>query len=383
MPFAKNGDRLGCMRVLFDHQIFSFQQYGGIARYLAMLARQFETNKSFDCTPVYLMQLNVNKYFHDLAIKHGIKNVVPDWRRKFFIYYLKNYFYAERNKSKTQYDLIHPTFYDPYILKKRTCPLVLTIHDMTTERFPELFCHSFYGKLVSSRWIQAKKKLAYEADAIIAVSESTKKDVIKIYDIPEDKIEVIYHGFTPFPQIQKDIFFDKPYLLYVGERKGYKNFSFFVASIAEWLRKNNIYLFCAGGNPFSPEEKSLFVKYNIVEQIVQRNVTDPELAAAYRDALAFVYPSLYEGFGIPILEAFSVGTPCILAKNCCFPEIAKDAAVYFDPYSADSVLHAVEQVISSLEIRAELGKKGRCILQKFSWHECAEKTVALYKRVLR
>ncbi len=371
------------MRVFFDHQIFSFQQYGGIARYVAMLARQFELNKAFDCTPVFLMQYNLNQYFYEIAAKHGIKNVSPDWRKKFFVYYFKNYFYAEKRRSKIQYDLIHPTFYDPYILKRRTRPLVLTIHDMTTERFPELFSNSLYGKLISSRWIQAKKKLAYEADAIIAISESTKKDIIEIYDIPEHKIDVIYHGFTPFPQIQKDLFFKAPYILYVGERKGYKNFTFFVTSIAEWLKKNKIYLFCAGGTPFSPEEQSLFIKYKIADQIIQRNVTDAELAAAYRDAIAFVYPSLYEGFGIPILEAFSVGTPCILAKNCCFPEIAKNAAIYFDPLSADSIVEAMERMTSSLENRKDFSKMGATILQKFSWQKCAENTVALYRKVLR
>jgi glycosyltransferase involved in cell wall biosynthesis len=173
----------------------------------------------------------------------------------------------------------------------------------------------------------------------------------------------------------------KPYLLYVGHRGGYKNFEGFLRAYASslWL-SDNFNVVCFGGGIFSRDEVALIKSLRLsMNHVIQVNGGDNKLASVYRDAALFVYPSLYEGFGIPPLEAMSLGCPVACSNTSSIPEVAGDAAEYFDPYDLDSMRTAMELVLSS-EVRLnELIKLGKFRCARFSWDRCAKETLSVYK----
>jgi len=130
-------------------------------------------------------------------------------------------------------------------------------------------------------------------------------------------------------------------------------------------------------------EKALISSLGIELRVNQHNVSDAELYYAYQNAQAFIFPSLYEGFGIPIIEAFVAQCPVILSKSSCFPEIAGAAAVYFDPTDEDSIMNSIKQAIYDTELQASLKAKGLERGKQFTWEETARQTLDVYKSVLR
>ena len=223
-------------------------------------------------------------------------------------------------------DLFHPTYFGDWFLPYLgNTPFVLTIHDMIPERFPQFFKRDDFQ-------IMMKRKLVPLASKIIAVSENTKKDVIQLLGVSEDKVEVIYHGANSLDMnLSNESFYDFPYLLYVGSRYDYKNFIPFLKSCKVIFDKyKDLKLICTG-NAFIPNELAQIDNLGLSSRVIHRFVkTDEELMNLYHHAVCFVYPSLNEGFGIPILEAYQAQCPVMLNKRSCFPEIAGDAAIYFD-----------------------------------------------------
>jgi glycosyltransferase involved in cell wall biosynthesis len=229
------------------------------------------------------------------------------------------------------------------------------------------------------------------ADKIIAVSENTKKDIIRIYNVPEDKIKVIYHGNSLQPTEEKpeDLpELPKRYILFVGARGFYKNFIFFIKSISTLLKDDvNLTVVVAGGyskeNKFSEDEIILFKNLGINKQVFQYSVDDKMLAYLYKNAICFAFPTLYEGFGIPILEAFACSCPAVISNTSSLPEVGGDAVVYFDPTNTSSILKAIETVLNDAKLRNILILKGKEQLKKFSWEKTATETLELYSSLLR
>jgi glycosyltransferase involved in cell wall biosynthesis len=264
--------------------------------------------------------------------------------------------------KKGSYDVLHPTYYDPYLLKlirHKDIPLVIDAHDMIFEKFPQYFKDSEYTK---------KNKELYfnRAYKIIATSQKTKEDLLSIYPyINESKIIVIYRGKV-FP-VQEHKHKKESYVLYTGQRNGYKNFSTFITSVAPLLVKYDLRLICTGQR-FARDELTLLEKEKISNRTICTFVRDNELPELYTKALVFVFPSLYEGFGLPILEAFAAGCPTVLSNASCFPEIAGEAALYFDPYSIiEDMRTVIEKVITSPSLQKELTNKGKKRMKDFSW----------------
>ncbi|MFN3695152.1 MAG: glycosyltransferase family 4 protein, partial [Ignavibacterium sp.] len=169
----------------------------------------------------------------------------------------------------------------------------------------------------------------------------------------------------------------------VGSRKYYKNFIFTINSIADLLlREKEMYFICAGGGNFTRKEHKVFKELKIESKIKQIPVDDNILGALYSNALAFIFPSLYEGFGIPILESFSCGCPVICSNISSLPEVAQDAAEYFDPYNKSSIKSAVEKIISDNLRREELKTLGFERLKFFNWERTALHTYKVYKQAL-
>lgn len=363
------------MNVLYDHQIFSSQVYGGISRYFTELISAIENN-STHISPQVLLKFSNNVYFNNTGIKkrHFLNNV--NFKGKTKLIYGLNYLHNLVQIPFADFDLFHPTYYNPYFLKLiGSKPFVLTVYDMTHERLPEYFN--------DSRTTKRKQKLCDMATRIIAISETTKKDLIEMLKIEPSKIDVIYLANSldiDFKQRPKNSL-PKRFILYVGSRNGYKNFDFLVKTLAPILKQRNLYLICTG-SPFAKKEQKYFQLLNIKRRVLHFKVNDQELAYLYSKALFFVFPSLYEGFGLPILEAFNFGCPVLASKIPVFQEIGGNACAFFESQSSNSLLNSITHILDNNNFRNSLIEKGYKRVDEFSWQKCAIETVATYQKAL-
>ncbi|GAB3896300.1 glycosyltransferase family 1 protein [Larkinella knui] len=365
------------MKILFDHQAFTGVRYGGVSRYFYDLM-------------VSLQQKGVETHLSLLFSNNAYLLESDAFRVQSFRYFLgfmpTNRLFSQVNRlwSVTQlmrnhYDVFHPTFFHPYFLTYTQKPVVLTYHDAIKDKFAEQFGH------IDNASKELKQKLFDRSAQVIAVSENTKKDLIELFKIKPEKITVVYHA-TAFQNLKVPETFQiqvpEAYLLYVGARNDYKNFIPFLKAVAVILQKyRHVQLICAGGGSFNEEETQWIQQLGLTDRISQRNIDDFTLFRLYQQALAFVYPSLYEGFGIPILEAFAAGCPVILSRASCFPEVAGEAALYFDPESASDLQQQIEKVILDDSLRQSFIQKGHERGQFFSLEKMASQTLQVYQRI--
>lgn len=380
------------MKILYDHQAFAMQKYGGISRSFVELCKSMPTNVETIISLCRSDNVYVKEIMDVLPKETRLDRFMNthQFKGKWYIQVMLNR-YREQHSDKNirmsidmlkrgYYDVFHPTFFNDYFLPYiNGKPFVLTIHDMTPELYPQ-----YFGR--SSQQIVMKRKLASAADAIIAVSENTKHDVIRILGIPEKKIHVVYHGCSfPIPNEMKQPY-AFPYILYVGGRGWFKNFLPFVRSAAPVLKKHGDMKVVCIGKPFTAEETKFFKELGLNGRFVRKYAeTDQELSTLYHHALCFVFPSDYEGFGIPILEAYKSDCPVLLSNTSCFPEIAKDAAIYFNKDNSGNynLAEKLEMILSmSNSERESLLAKQRTRLEDFSWKNSAEKMARIYQSLL-
>ncbi|MDR2498561.1 MAG: glycosyltransferase family 4 protein [Tannerellaceae bacterium] len=353
------------MKILYDHQMFSFQRFGGITRYFCDLIANLPDDYEF----ILPIRYSENNHLQKIGINHD--SIFPQlpFRIKRQYYYRANNCLSKKAISQHDFDVFHPTYYDNYFLKRLRKPFVLTVHDLTHEKFNSSFL--FYDRTAAQ-----KIQLLQQAAHIIAVSHNTKNDIVDLCNIAPDKVSVVHHGYqqiqTPAPQLFSN------YILYVGERRGYKNFLPFLRAISPLLRaKPELKLVCTG-RPFDKQEAAAFAGMRVERQIVQIFASDAELASLYRHARLFAYPSLYEGFGIPILESFHNNCPVALSRASCFPEIAAEAALYFDPLEADSICECIGKILDNDSLANELRSKGQERLKLFSINKMVRETCRVY-----
>lgn len=368
------------MIIFYDHQIFTFQRYGGISRYFYELINLLKNNEDTVIETPFILSNNYYISNNKKNIRHI--NFLPhqEFRGKNRLMSIFNKRSSIINFKKQKFDIFHPTYYDPYFLKYiGNKPFILTVHDMIHEKFSEMFDRSDKTSI-------QKKILIQKANKIIAISNNTKKDLMEILNVDESKIEVIYLGNSMFPKNNLILNIDIPqnYILFVGSRSGYKNFDRFIRAVFPLLHKDkNLYVVCAGGGKFQKKEYEFLKQLNILKQVIQFDVNDDILAYLYKNALVFVFPSLYEGFGIPVLEAFTCKCPLVCSNTSSLPEIADGGAVYFDPYDEDSITNAIVNVLENKNIRNNIIKNGTKRLKNFSWRKTATKTKELYQEVLK
>lgn len=417
------------IKVLYDFQTFAAQKVGGISRLFSEVIKNLVKDNLFSVE--LALRYSENFYLKNLSkilnkkviikeppLKH-IDEIFPpspfnenslliNLFRKLFLKILSlkyisqpggsffslkgpDYFtYYEANRKvaidflkKGTFDIFHPTYYDTYFLKYlKGKPFILTIFDMIHEKFSE---HIHPNDIIAKE----KKILAQKATKIIAISKQTKRDIINILNIPEEKIVVIplATSFNKKMKLTKVDNLPKKYLLFVGQRIGYKNFNFFIKSIAPLLRKDkDLFVVCVGdfpaSGPFTEEELNLFKRLKIQKKMIYIKADDSKLAYLYAKAYAFVFPTLYEGFGIPILEAFSMGCPVVCSEIPVLKEVAEDGVLYFNPKSSKSILDAIKKILTDKKLRSELIKKGYKINSKYSWRKTTDLIKEVYKNVL-
>jgi len=367
------------MRIAFDHQIFSWQEYGGISRYFCELASNL--SQVDDVEFRIMSPLYINSYLSALPKEVNIKG------RKVSGCTIAGLFCRAVNQvlepsalARFLPDVVHETYYSSNRFAPVDSKLVLTVHDMIHERLPNCFSE----RDSTSR---AKAHAVARADHIICISKCTRNDLIEILGVDPEKISIIYHGFSLAKQAGEEIaiqYGDRPFFLYVGSRIGYKNFNMLLNAYAtNNMLQRDFDLVLFGGGKQTINEKKLINRLGInADRIHYFSGDDGVLSRLYQKATLFIYPSLYEGFGIPPLEAMSFDCPVVCSDASSIPEVVGNAAELFDPRSADSLMKAIERVLNDKELRQALIETGRERIKCFSWKQCAEQTLSVYRSVL-
>ena len=380
------------MKVLYDHQAFEMQKFGGVSNSFVKLIEELPKEIEYNIA----IKESDNVHLKESAIavsaplKCGPGNFITSshfmgqgrlyelYSKLFprFTSYGRNKLYAIDTLIKGEFDIFHPTFFETYFLPYlKGKPFVLTVHDM----IPELY--------FPRRDLQVRTKpiLCEKAAHIVVVSKKTKQDLVEMLHVPEEKVTVIYHGA---PSSCTNSFSKRQiqgrYILYVGQRGLYKNFFPMLKSLLPIFQNYpDIKLVCTGPN-FSKKEKQCFQSWGVKDKIVHIYVSDTELYNLYANALCFIYPSAYEGFGIPILEAYRANCPVLLNHSSCFPEIALNAAVYFhlDDNTSDLTRVMNDFLHMTTKEREELIDKQQKRMMAFSWKESAKKLADVYTSIL-
>ncbi|NJD35821.1 MAG: glycosyltransferase family 4 protein [Betaproteobacteria bacterium] len=368
------------IKIAYDPQIWSFQTYGGVSRYFCEIADRIAKKPDTDVSIVAPFHVNAYLTMLPKGLVSGYRG--PQWNignrpRRLLAVLAGNAMLYQSNP-----DVIHETYFFPYCIGSRNARRVVTIHDMIHEKFPEFFPSA-------DRTARYKAMAAQRADHVICVSESTRRDAIEILGLPIDKTTVIHHGYTLMAtNTESGGETESPpgesFLLYVGSRGGYKNFSCLLAAFAASPQlRNDFRLICFGGGAFQPNELQEIDALGLnSSQVAQVGGSDAALEKYYRSAAAFVYPSLYEGFGFPPLEAMSYDCPVICSNAGSIPEVVGDAGEYFGPGNPESLREAIESVVGSDSRRRFLIAKGRDRLACFSWDRCAADTLAVYLKLV-
>jgi len=367
------------VKVLYDHQCFVQQQFGGVSRYHYQLIK--ELNKLQGVETKLSLKYSNNFYINgDTSL--GVKKFFPNnsfYFKRTILDYI-NRLSTIPTLKKDDYDLFHPTYFNPYFLNHiNDKPFIITVYDSIHEKYPEIIN-------AIDKTLEHKKLLVSRANLILAISESTKNDLIQLYNIPPEKIEVIYLAASINKTlVSSNLKIDLPgkFILFVGNRDFYKNFNNFIFAVGPLLKEHkDLFLICSGGSVFTNEEIKFFHSKELENKILRSGADDVTLATLYSNALAFIFPTLYEGFGIPALEAMNCDCPVIMSNTSSLPEVGGDAAIYFDPNSIDNMREKIESVIFNKDLRDNLILKSKTQRLKFSFEKTARQTLEVYKRLL-
>lgn len=274
-----------------------------------------------------------------------------------------------------------PTHYAP---RFSPVPTVVSIMDLAFLHYSELFRKEDLYKLVN--WT---KYSVFRAKRVLTISNASKNDIIKTYQIPEEKVVVTYPGLRLMhtmddSKILKKYGVHKPYILFVGTLQPRKNIARLIEAFSKILPKHdNLNLVIVGKKGWLYEEiLQAPQQFGVEKQVLFLEfVPDTDLSELYKNALCFVLPSLYEGFGLPILEAMHYGCPVITSNVSSLPEAGGDAAIYVDPLSANDIAAKLVSVVSNRTLRDEMIKKGREQVKKFSWEKTAKETLSVLTHI--
>ena len=263
-------------------------------------------------------------------------------------------------------------------------PTVTMTHDVGFRRAPELYAHKELAYHRFSMWLAVKT-----AKMILVPTEFTKSEILDLYRIPEKKLIGIHHGFAPgrFHVIadQKEVQsaldrygIHQPYFLYVGRLQEKKNIPNLIRAFAHVRSKHpEASLVLAGKPDYHFDQMRALIKTLHLEKaiVLPGYVPDGDIPALMNDATAFVFPSAYEGFGFPVLEAQACGTPVVTSSAASLPEVGGDGALYADPASPDSIAEQILLVLEDADLHGQLRQKGFENLKRFSWEKCARQTL--------
>lgn len=366
----------------------------GIGRYSQNLIKNILEIDQEDEFVLFMTQED-EKEFENLKIKNSIK--IDNLKFKIIITDIVHYSLAEQTKflkiiAAEKLDLMHfLNFNFPIRYRGK---FVVTIHDLTLYFYPATARQTNVVKRTAFNFVM--KNACNKADKIIADSKSTKNDIIKVFKTPAEKIEVIYFAADDkeFQTVNKDFINklenkynlnDSPIILTVGQFRPHKNLPGLVEAF-DILRKDiDAKLVILG----KPDPKHARLSYAIDNSPYKRDiiipgfVSDKELAAWYKIAAVYCFPSLYEGFGLPGLEAMAAGLPVVSSNTSSLPEVYDNAALYFDPLKSQEIAGTIKEVINNNKLRQELISKGYAQVKKYSWQKTASETLKIYNKIVQ
>jgi glycosyltransferase involved in cell wall biosynthesis len=362
------------MKVAFDHQIFSMQRYGGVSRYFFELASRLPAHAESEVSVVAPLYIN-NYLTVDSArgFTHG-KYVPYTFSGLPHVVGLANRFAAPLAWRGANPDIVHETYFaiKPVGKARRR---VVTVYDMIYELFAPK------AKLA----IAAKRAAVNRADHVICISENTRQDLVRLYGTDPARTSVVHLGYSLTSEMNDAKVQSgghRPSLLFVGNRRGYKNFGTLLQAYSSSPILREFELIAFGGHPLLPGEQEEIKRLGITDRVRFESGSDRELAARYRAATTFVYPSMYEGFGLPPLEAMGHGCPVVCSNAGAIPEVVGAAGVYFDPNNPEELRTALERVATTEGLQADLRARGYARLAAFSWERCAAGTAQIYREIL-
>ena len=370
------------MKIVIDARMYGLE-HAGIGRYLVNLINQIEKQDNHNKYVILLRR----KYFYELNFKNkSFQKILADYQH----YSFEEQIALIIQLIKLKPDLVHfPHFNVPIFYFGK---YVVTIHDLikhesrgvaTTTRFPLVYWLKFLVyRLVT--WATIKK-----AFKIITPSYFWQKELIQRYQLPKEKIVVTYEGFDEnlsgktskiSPQnILAKYKIKKPFVVYTGSLYPHKNVETLVKAVGKVNQGLTLVIVCAR-NIFYERFLAKIKKMGFSKSVnLVGFVPDEEIAGLYSQAEAFVFPSLWEGFGLPGLEAMALGLPLLSAKASCLPEVYGQAALYFEPHDIDDLAEKVERIRKDKKLREDLIKKGLIQVKKYSWEKMGKETLKVYE----
>lgn len=364
---------------MYDGTIFTSQRNGGISRYFRRLIEETARIR-----PTWNFDLHIIEDGQVTAQLPSGDNILIT-RRKYFrpgwCWLPLNYSARQYKIRKAHPTVIHTTLARPF--HYAPCPLVTTIHDAIIEMFPEFYAAKSYGR--AKRWWRWS---AAHSDAVLTVSQSARSDILDVWSPDPSRVHVTYNGVEdvfrrPAPEEVSAVIggfgIVKPFILYVGHRAEHKNFRVLARAIQS-SDLDGLSLVLVGGADEVPELKRWCGRDQMRLHHL-KNVSDIQLRGLYGGATALVFPSLYEGFGFPLVEAMSCGVPVVASDIPSSREVCGDAAEYFQPRDAADCARAMQRVRDSKK-RETLIMKGIERAKLFNWSSCAAETVRIYENVL-
>lgn len=360
----------------------------GLGRYTQKLVKNLEIIDSKNEYLIFLRKENWDDY---VPSRENFKKVLADYRW----YTLKEQIMIPRAIKKQKIDLMHfPHFNIPVFYRRK---FVVTIHDLILIKYPTKKATTLDPLLYKFKYWGYKKVInsaVKRAEKIITVSEYTKKELVEYFNIPSDKVVVTYeacdgvesgqleipdHGFL------KDFNINKPFILYVGNAYPHKNLEKLLDVYKNFTKKtdNKYQLVLVGKKDYFYQR---LIEYAQKRELKANNdvvffgyATEKQLADLYRSAKLYIFPSLFEGFGLPPLEAMSYGLPVLSSNASCLPEILGDAAAYFDPKNEADMVEKMISLVKDDQLREKLVTRGYDKIKTYSWEKCAQETLAVYQ----
>lgn len=363
----------------------AFFNSSGLGNYSRNLLSAFINN--YPENSYYLFTPKIKNRFI-IANEDKFRLITPGLFVHKLIHPLWRSFFMTNNIKRIKPDIFHGLSQElPFGINKTGAKTVVTIHDLIFLRFPDL-----YGPINAYIY---RKKVEYAckvADKIVAISSQTRDDLIHFLNVDPDKIEVIYQSCNPiykkkipdeeYQKIKFKYGLPDNYMLYVGTIEERKN----LINILKALKTKKIGIpLVAIGRKTDYYYKTIkpFLEVNKIDIIIfPKEVNNDELPGLYQNALCFIYPSFFEGFGIPILEAITSGTPVITSKGGCFEETGGPGSIYIDPHNPDEIGDAILQVTGDQKLRSSLVEKGFKHASLFSSDRIARKYINLYKTLI-
>lgn len=361
------------MRVALDEQIFAIQRHGGISRLFYEQARQFVQDSDLGVSLEPVSAPVVNEYLlEDQAVAGALRVHKAGGPYSALSRFLT------RTRHRAPVDVSHTTFYLPrgmgdYPQSRH----VITVYDMIPELLP--------ATRRRLDFLTLKRSYISRADHIVCISESTRNDLFRLYPDLHVPTTIAYPGVSPrfAPGVEPLSNLPTRYVLHVGKRSSYKDgatliqaFSLVAASFPDFS------LLLVGGGSLSREELSLVHEKGLSKRIVQLDLGDAQMPAAYANATVTVVPSRYEGFGLPVVEALACGSPLLLAHTSSLPEVGGDAAAYFPPGDVHALAGELGRLLKDTEARSQMASKGLARAKQFTWKSFAQSNVAAYESAL-